>query len=245
MAIDPDVLAFLSGLEFRTASMVPLKTDIPLPLWTRVKRAVEDMGGFWDKEGRELCIPRGPAHLEWLRRYGDPPKPETFSTPADLAGRMAAWAIKPGDRVLEPSVGEGNLALAALEAGAASVTGYDVDTKFLARARERGLTDVHLQDFMHIEIGGPFDAIIMCPPFGMQRDMHHVNRALRWLKPGGRLTALVSHGAIHVWTDAIGDNFRVMVRRLGAIHKISSETEWPLDFKSDTPRLVTLTKPAE
>ena len=46
-----------------------------------------------------------------------------------------------------------------------------------------------------IAIGGPFDRIVMNPPFSKGADIAHVRHAFdHYLKPGGRLVAIMSEG---------------------------------------------------
>src|SRR3977135_949534 len=49
----------------------------------------------------------------------------------------AAAAVRPGDEVLDAACGTGDLALADLRAGAATVTGLDFSPRMLERARRK------------------------------------------------------------------------------------------------------------
>src|SRR5579862_2687970 len=49
----------------------------------------------------------------------------------------AAAAVRPGDRVLDAACGTGDLAVADLRAGAASVAGLDFSPRMLERARRK------------------------------------------------------------------------------------------------------------
>lgn len=120
--------------------------------------------------------------------------PQLFPTPSDMAGRAVRLAeIKFGDRVLEPSAGTGNL-----------ITAMGSQAEIVAVERNANLVGplkhmAHLAlcaDFL--EVGdadiGDFDKIVMNPPFENGADIKHVEHALKFLRPGGRLVAIVAGG---------------------------------------------------
>lgn len=124
---------------------------------------------------------------------------DLFPTPAALARRMVDAAdIQPGDRVLEPSAGTGNLADAILRRAAASqgVTLQLVERdRRLADALEKFGAPVRCADFLECNGDiGTFDRIVMNPPFSGGVDIAHIRHARAHLKPGGRLVALCADG---------------------------------------------------
>ena len=50
----------------------------------------------------------------------------------------------------------------------------------------------------------------MNPPFSRQADIHHVNHAIKFLKPGGVLVSVMSAG-VTFRTNRLTDDFRRMV----------------------------------
>jgi protein-L-isoaspartate O-methyltransferase len=129
--------------------------------------------------------------------------PQLFPTPPALADRMVAEAnIQPGNRILEPSAGTGNLiaAIAAAEP-TARVTAVEINTQLAdalsARYRVRPagweiLTDDFL-DLTPLDLGR-FDRIVMNPPFANGDDMRHIRNAFEMLSPSGRLVAICANG---------------------------------------------------
>jgi predicted RNA methylase len=135
--------------------------------------------------------------------------PQLFATPKALAAEAVELAdVRPGERVLEPSAGTGALldplfneegtgyALGEYREGALVAVEVNVD---LARAlRTRFVAaDVRTADFLELkpeDLGGPFDKIVMNPPFVNGADIKHVEHALTFLKPGGRLVAFCANG---------------------------------------------------
>jgi predicted RNA methylase len=141
---------------------------------------------------------------------------EQFFTPADLAARMvAALDIREGDFVLEPSAGNGRLIWEALERGA-FVEAIEQDEHLVeelaaAKARYPRLK-VYAADFLRfagLPLGG-FDKAIMNPPFSGNKDIAHVRRAFDFLRPGGRLVAVMSPHFTFA-NDAASKEFRALL----------------------------------
>lgn len=64
-----------------------------------------------------------------------------------------------------------------------------------------------------LETAGPplYDVVLMNPPFEQARDIKHVMHAFHHhLRPGGRLVAIVSTGALYR-SDRLAQSFRAMV----------------------------------
>ncbi|MDH1844639.1 hypothetical protein N5D99_06975 [Aeromonas caviae] len=141
--------------------------------------------------------------------------PTTEDDAADLAGRLG---IEPGMTVLEPSAGHGMLADAARDAGA-KVDAVEIAGDLRDILTEKGHTLIG-NDFMALTQTASYDAVIMNPPFSNGMDMDHVRHAYDFLKPGGRLAAIVSAGAgqqstrkgqeFAAWLDALGAEVELM-----------------------------------
>jgi len=133
-----------------------------------------------------------------------------FQTPEPLARRLAELARAGGralGHVLEPSAGLGRLYRAARageqESGAVAcpITLVELASQCageLYRATE-GDEQARLivGDFLAQtadRLGGPFDTVLMNPPFKQGRDIKHIRHALAMLRPGGRLVALCYAG---------------------------------------------------
>lgn len=78
-------------------------------------------------------------------------------TPAALAETLCRWAVRPGDRILDPACGDGVFLRAARQRGA-RVTGYDIDG---ASARAAG---AECADFFD-RPGGSYDSVVGNPPY--------------------------------------------------------------------------------
>jgi hypothetical protein len=132
--------------------------------------------------------------------------------------------------VLEPSAGTGSLARrAALHQsgetrwggetwGSAVVDCVEIEPERANGLRREGLyRRVDCADFLRVQPNGVrlYDRVVMNPPFDRERDIDHVVHALRFLKPGGQLTAVMSAGTEHRDTRK-SRAFRKMMAAKGA-----------------------------
>lgn len=151
-----------------------------------------------------------------------------FETPTEIARQVleAAGIVPKGAHspaynpepfsVLEPSAGRGAIARQAAEApGARWVTCVEIQAAHAAELKDAGVyARVVHGDFLDQspEALGTFDRIVMNPPFDGGRDVDHVTHALRFLKPGGRLAAVMAAG-VEFREDAKTAAFRDLVER--------------------------------
>ncbi len=140
---------------------------------------------------------------------------QLFPTPEALAEEVAEAAeIEPGMTVLEPSAGTGNLlrAIRKVSEAQAICTAVEVNAKLCEQLRsvEPG-TRVECADFLQMspETLGSFDRVVMNPPFGNAEDIKHIEHALKFLTPGGRIVAICAAGPRQ--TERLGS----LARQLG------------------------------
>ncbi|MFG1413448.1 DUF4942 domain-containing protein [Xanthobacter sp. VTT E-85241] len=156
----------------------------------------------------------GPVALEDVNRalaeyYGDvlpdaaedrPSKPRAgtevskdlqyYPTPVSVVERVLGEIyIKTGERVLEPSCGCGRF-LDGLRALGAIVYGVEYDAGRAAQCRAKGHS-VLTANFLETQPTGDFDRVVMNPPFAGKHYAKHVAHALKFLRPGGTLTAIL------------------------------------------------------
>lgn len=102
--------------------------------------------------------------------------------------------IGPDSYVLEPSAGEGGMALEMLKAGA-KVDAVEVSgeraNKLRAMARNHPKLSVQQQNFLRMPARPVYSHVIMNPPFYGTHWMQHVMHAWEFLKPGGTLIAIL------------------------------------------------------
>jgi predicted RNA methylase len=146
-----------------------------------------------------------------------------FDTPAPIVARVIEEARLGGRRrddwrplrILEPSAGRGNIALAAAALGH-MVTCVEIQHALCRELHDPSITAVLNADFLTLTPAGlgDFDVILMNPPFDRGRDVDHVTHALRFLRPGGRLVAIMSAG-VEFRQDRKTADFRAAVERAG------------------------------
>ena len=123
-----------------------------------------------------------------------------FPTPEPLGQKMVEWAdARPGEHMLEPSAGHG--AIARFFPETTSRTLVEPSSELASRAElsspgARVLTS----RFEDLHAVNKYHAIVMNPPFGHAgaTAIEHLQKAATHLADGGRIVALIPHGA----TDA-------------------------------------------
>ncbi len=105
-----------------------------------------------------------------------------YYTPLKLAGYLARWAIRTGtEAILEPSAGDGNFVMAALQqlvasSAAAAITAVEIEEREIQKAQQRvamfpAAPDVRwiCGDFFgvydRLRTEGPYDVVLGNPPF--------------------------------------------------------------------------------
>lgn len=163
-----------------------------------VNKFLEAAGAKWNKKAkRHLFTGNSKAEIEGLLGTGQIVHKknlyQSFYTPEPVAKRVIAMAeLSGGDICLEPSAGGGALATLADQAGA-NVTCVDIDPVAVARLQELGFAVFH-QDFLTCssqQLDGPFDRIVMNPPFTKNQAFEHVIYAMSMLRSPGILVAIV------------------------------------------------------
>ena len=150
--------------------------------------------------------------------------PNLFVTPTELAARVIEQAdIQPSHSVLEPSAGTGNLL--GMIPRPANVTAVEINHS-LAQRLQPMADRVICEDFLQLtpEAWGTFDRIVMNPPFAGQADIDHVVHALKFLKPNGKLVAIMSAG-VNFRQDRKAKTFRDLVEKHGGtIEELPAES---------------------
>ncbi len=119
--------------------------------------------------------------------------PGFFPTPAAVVSLMLNWArIEAGNRVLEPSAGNGNIADAILARGVfPEVCEINYTLREILTLKGYHLIADDFTQISRAEVG-VFDRIIMNPPFENQQDIQHVLKAFYLLADGGILVSIMA-----------------------------------------------------
>jgi predicted RNA methylase len=230
MKLDHETLNEIAALDVKGAH-VKIVRPLPRPLYVKVDTVLQACGGKWVRGAKSHVFDRDPTDLlDKVVLTGEVTTHADlgfFPTPPALAERVIETAgIEEGMAVLEPSAGDGALALPAFRRGA-EVTCVELEpgrcdalTDALRKADAReggGLYEVIQGDFLSdlTLVAGPrFDRVVMNPPFARQADIDHVLRAFECLKPGGRLVAIMS-ASVAFRTNRKTSEFRSLVEEQG------------------------------
>lgn len=221
MKIKVNVLAALDGCEFDGSKMV-LAGQLDRKTYQEVARVIEAAGGKWSRKDKAHVFD-GDARdaIEPVLLTGEVTNRKQefgqFYTPADVAQLVIMAAkVKPGDIVLEPSAGRGDIAGAAVVAGA-SVDCVEMDPKNATFLKsDPRYVVVSQADFLLCDPSPEYTAIVMNPPFAKQADIHHVMHAAKFLQSGGRLAAIMSAGVAFRQNKLTAD-FRAFVEARGGV----------------------------
>ena len=203
MKIDTNVLRILSN-STTAGELLHLPGQLDRKDYVAVAKVIEAAGGKWVTKQKAHVFAGLDAgeRLEQILLTGevDVPKDDFdyFPTPpAIVAFLMQAAQIESGMTVLEPSAGDGRLVRAAAAAGA-EVTAVEINPNMISILADPGMAKAVIRgDFLSAEAVASIplvDRVIMNPPFSRQRDIDHVTHALKFLKPGGVLVAVMAAG---------------------------------------------------
>lgn len=225
--IDADVRDVLSRSIVTAASVVLPAGQLERKLYERVNKVLEAAGGKWSRSARAHLFTSDPREVLGLALVShgitdERKAKQQFFTPAfvaDLACERAELAR--GMRVLEPSAGEGSIAIVARARGC-DVRCVEIDPVYADTLAACGFV-VHQQDFLTFREFGEFDRVVMNPPFADGQDIAHVQHAFKCLKPGGRLSAVMAAG-VRTNGGRKTSAFRVFVDTLnGSIEPLPDE----------------------
>lgn len=211
--------ATLNGREMKLSGQVDRK------LYVAVAKVIEAAGGKWNrKAGAHLFDGDAADALDQLMATGavnTRQELQQFFTPPGLADRLVEMAqIAHGHTIYEPSAGKGAL-IAACDrvTRQAHIWANEPDDKLQRHLvteffHHFGAGGCARKDFLSVFPMPAFDRVVMNPPFARQADILHVSHAMRFLKPGGRLVAIMSAGTIFR-ENRLAQEFRDEITRRG------------------------------
>ena len=166
-----------------------------------------------------------------------------YPTPATVVKMMVEAAqLKHGDEVLEPSAGEGAIVAGIMEAGITpDCVEIDPDRADILRDILPPGAVVNM-DFLKMHPEEEYSHMLMNPPFGSGAGVQHVFHALRFLKPGGRLVAVLGAGLTYREDGPTKELRNFIAQWNGSITSLPSGSFRTAGTDVDTV-MVTLTKP--
>lgn len=142
--------------------------------------------------------------------------PGYFPTPAPVADLLIDWAqIEDGHSVADTSAGSGHLLDRIVATSSVFVEAYERHHSLADVLALKGYS-VITGDFLQLSPARYYDRIVINPPFEQLQDVDHVRHSFDFLKPGGRLVAVMSPGAFFRETNKALD-FRAWFKSLGGL----------------------------
>ncbi len=144
--------------------------------------------------------------------------PGFFPTPLPLIKEMLKFAnLQDGDVILEPSAGKGDICDAILDlaeeeeikgkVSIVAVEQYHSLVKIIEKRKEIAVTDglpsetfqINRSDFLSLNTDdlGKVNKVVMNPPYEEGMDINHIVHASSFLKPNGKLVAILSEGSLN------------------------------------------------
>jgi len=223
MRVDNEVLNVLSAAECN-GSQLFLTGQLDRNLYTRTNKVLEAAGGKWNRKAKAHIFDTDAFdRIEQIILTGDVVVPKDdfdfFPTPPVVSERVIELAdIQNGMRVLEPSAGKGDLALAAQQSALdVKVDMFELMPENNAHLHSMNIKDAKIGepiDFLSVEPMASFDRVVMNPPFCRQADIKHVSHALKFLKPGGLLVSVMA-SSVTFRSNNLTTNFRKLIEERG------------------------------
>ena len=198
--IDQDILAILSRCTIEGNVIKLTCGQLDRNTYTAVNKVLDTLGGTWKRKLQGHQFSDDPTdRFEEVLLTGQVVSIRSefgfFPTPPDRACRVVDLAeILPGETVLEPEAGQGGLAdEVAARFGSENLHCIEILPDNAKVLTQKGYA-VQMDDFLQLAPRPCYAKIVMNPPFAKQSDIDHVQHAFKFLKPGGRLVAIMSNG---------------------------------------------------
>lgn len=225
VTIPDDVLAVLSAATWHGDVLILPDGRLERPMYVAVNKALTLIGGSWNRKVQGHVFPEGSdpwGRLEALLETGTAVSAKAagyFPTPPVLVARLIEHArLEAHHTVLEPSAGQGAIADAIVAAGVPPwhVTLVELLPENCRVLREKGYEPVE-GDFLHEDLLA-VDRVVMNPPFERRQDIWHVRTAFSYVKPGGRLVAIMAAG-ITFRQDTVTRDFNALIDTHGFLEE--------------------------
>lgn len=216
------IIPALKDIVYTNEECTELKLLGQVADYATLKKVFENMGGKWHRGSGTHRFEESP-----MDRITDIIETGTFKavdtnpygyypTPPELIRELIAdLDYFEGMKILEPEIGQGHIAdeVKAMYPDV-EIIGYEINPK---NAAVSGLKHtVHIADFLDVEPEPIYDAVIMNPPFEKQQDIKHIEHAMKFLKPGAPLVAIMSN-SVTFRQDKRSLAFRELIESNGGI----------------------------
>jgi len=203
--------------------ILKLPQQLDRPTYEAVNKVLEALGGRWNRGLKGHTFPLNPLEQlidanETGEVVDEKKLNQFYPTPPEIVtqmGKLCDWHELTGKpaRILEPSAGDGAIAITFRDAIVALEEKWDVYVCEInpQRADKLDAAGLLLLDYDFLSLGtacnGMFDRIVANPPFTGNQDIQHVRKMWDCLAPGGKIVSIMS---VH-WsfsTDKVSANFK-------------------------------------
>jgi predicted RNA methylase len=193
--IDDKTLAILSRVTVEGNNIFLTCGTLDRKQYQAVDEILQHIGGKWNRSAKAHIYPGDPTDaLEQVLLLGEivpPKKYGYFPTPAAMALRVVELAeIQHQHRILEPSAGQGGIATHL--PGGNVLDCVELLPDNVRVLKDKSFNVIHEGDFLSMVPVAMYDRVCMNPPFERQQDIDHVMHAWKFLKPNGRLVAIMA-----------------------------------------------------
>jgi hypothetical protein len=203
MKIDESTMLVLEQCRIDNNKLFLPPTQLDRKLYEKVNKALEAMGGKWNRSAKAHLFPNNPSDLiEQTLGTGDvvnlKQELQYFPTPIGVINlmldKLRLAGVEKGT-VLEPSAGEGAIASRLRDVGF-NVDVCEIHEPFRKKLALDGFKVLPESDFLKMKRCGQYDAVVANPPFTKQQDVDHVIHMLGMVKKGGMVVSVMSSGVI-------------------------------------------------
>lgn len=228
MVIDSDVLKIIEAGNVADNIFFLPPQQLERKTYERVNKVLDALGGKWNRRAKGHVF--GDVSLEDaisdVLLTGSVIAKKTafqfFETPEALAADLVTTAdVRPEHRCLEPSAGRGRIAREIVAAGA-KVECVELEPGNIKHLEEAGF-NVYPGNFLAYD-GGPYDRIVMNPPFTRQQDVAHVLHALTMLSNSGVLVSVMAAGVNFRMDRRTKDFWQVVNQKNHSIEELPAGT---------------------
>jgi hypothetical protein len=228
-AITPEVAAVLAQSRINEDEVF-LPAQLDRKMYMAVNKVLAECGGKWNKGRGAHVFPVGAVDtlktaMDSGRVIRDKVIRQAFYTPDEVANRLVASLGIPDYedrlednaenpvRILEPSAGDGALIRAVRKINRVSfIKAIEIDQvccNHLQDSDPQGMLRIVCRDFLTYEPreDDRYDFIIMNPPFQRGQAFEHVHHALQFLKPAGKLGAILPSNFDADWLQPHSVNY--------------------------------------
>lgn len=210
--IEAAVLDILAQCTTQANKLYLPQIQLDRKLYQAVDKVLGDLGGKWNRKEKAhlfdvdaeellsevLLTGTYDAKTDRLKELAFFPTPEAVCEVMHLNLRDDMVV----DEILEPSAGTGNIAKFFSKVYPdADITAVEIHPEFINDLAELNIAQVVNNDFLEV-LPREYDLVVMNPPYNRTRaEIAHVRHALKFVKTGGQLMAIMPKG-IEFRTDS-------------------------------------------